>query len=662
MDKKNLFFGVLFLLGSFAVMIYQSKTLQEQAEAERALQEQAEQAAAENAAGAGANEPATVGEPVSEQAVTTEESVVNTVKNVSAEGEEEVKSVFSQVTEPVQETAIPKAAAPDAPEEKYVLSNEYIRVTFTNYGGAIRKIEFIHRDADEKYDYPKALDVDEPYSFNVDSTLPVLAIDLALGDQEPEEYAPAFSLISKSATAISFVHDGPDGGRIIREYALEPSDGEGEPFVIQHKTRFVNKGANAVGLQFYVNLGAVPPTAGDIYGGNQNFGYFANEDAEFIDASKLVGSRGGFLGMGSSTPTWKYSEKVADIQWASVKNQFFTGVLTPNDDQLASGFFIDTVKMDTFNDQGEPEYALRGRLRFDLAVLPAGQEKEIGMSYYVGPKEYLRLQGLGKEQDRVMQLAPDFFFIRHFAVISKLLLALMLGINSFIPNWGLTIILLTICIKGAMWPLTAVQVRSAKRMAKIQKPLQEIREKYKDNPTVMQKKTMELFKAHKVNPAAGCLPLFIQLPIFLSLFYTLRTASELRFAEFLWVNDLAVADTVSWLPNMPDWLPFFGGPIHILPFFMAITMVFQMRMTPTPTTDNLQRQMFQFMPIIFLLFCYRFPAGLVLYWTCQNLLTILQQWLTNRAKDDEVEIIPPASAESKKKSSSARKKSAKKRK
>lgn len=665
MDKKNLILGTLCLVGFFATLLMQMNNAVEQAN------QQTEQQAAQTAQEAEGGEPVEAEDeshsatetkakkvrPLLTQMANTVEEEVQTTSNSASEE----KSIFSKVEK--IEQLIPEPAAELAPEETYVLENEYIRVTFTNRGGAVRQVEFIHREGDGQFDYPETLDSDQPYAFNVDDDLPALAIGVANGDRVPEEFAKSFTLVKRTDTLIQFVYKDPNGVDIIRGYQLEPVGGEGEPYSILHETKFVNASTEGFSLDLFVNLGAVPPTKGDIYGGNLNFGYYASGDAEFIDSSKLVGSPGGFLGIGKKTPLWedfgpKPQEAPLSIEWASVKNQFFVGVLTPHSSQPASGYFIDTVKLDTLDDQGKPEYALRGRVRFNFDNLPAGEEKVFVMNYYVGPKEYSRLQAMGGGQDKVMQLAPDFPVIRHFAVISKLLLFLMLGINTFITNWGFTIIVLTIIIKGAMWPLTAVQVRSAKRMSKIQAPLQEIREKYKDNPQVLQKKTMELFRQHKVNPAAGCLPLFIQLPIFLSLFYTLRTASELRFADFLWVTDLASADTVSWLPELPAWLPFFGGPIHILPLIMTVTMVFQMRMTPTPTTDNMQRKIFQMMPFIFLFFCYRFPAGLVLYWSCQNLLTILQQWLTNRAKDDPIEIIEP---EPKKKSSSGKRKSAKKR-
>ncbi|MGE9294784.1 MAG: membrane protein insertase YidC, partial [Puniceicoccales bacterium] len=116
-----------------------------------------------------------------------------------------------------------------------------------------------------------------------------------------------------------------------------------------------------------------------------------------------------------------------------------------------------------------------------------------------------------------------------------------------------------------------------------------------------------------------------QIPIFFALFYMLRTSSDLRYSPFLWIKDLSVPDT---LPFMPDWF-------HLLPLLMGAAMYFQMKMTPTPTTDNMQRKLFQFMPFIFLAFCYRFPSGLVLYWTVQNCISILQQWLTNRSREDD---------------------------
>ena len=134
---------------------------------------------------------------------------------------------------------------------------------------------------------------------------------------------------------------------------------------------------------------------------------------------------------------------------------------------------------------------------------------------------------------------------------------------------------------------------------------------------------MKLFKECHINPASGCLPMLIQIPIFIGLYYMLRSASEIRFQPFLWVKDLSVPDTVGYLGSIP---------INIMPLLMGVTMVLQMKITPMPSTDGSQQKILMLMPFIFLFFCYNFPSALVLYWTVQNLFTIFQNKLTYRKK------------------------------
>ena len=225
----------------------------------------------------------------------------------------------------------------------------------------------------------------------------------------------------------------------------------------------------------------------------------------------------------------------------------------------------------------------------------------------------------------------QFGFLGFF---SKLLLAFMYAIHSVIPSWGWSIIIMTVCIKTLFWPLTAQASRSQKRMAKIQGPMAELKEKYKDNPQKMQQETMKLFKTHQVNPLAGCLPMLIQMPIFLGLFYMLRTASELRFEPFLWVADLSQPDTIMEIG---------GYPLNLLPLLMGLTMFMQMHMMPvSPTADPMQQKIFKFMPAIFLVFLYNFSSGLTLYWTVQNILTIVQQKIINSRPDPDP--VPAAEA------------------
>jgi YidC/Oxa1 family membrane protein insertase len=142
---------------------------------------------------------------------------------------------------------------------------------------------------------------------------------------------------------------------------------------------------------------------------------------------------------------------------------------------------------------------------------------------------------------------------------------------------------------------------------------------------------MKLYRKHKVNPVGGCLPMIVQIPIFIGFFYMLRTSSELRFAEFLWISDLSQPEKIfSWGVN----LPILGQYFNLLPLTMGVTMFFQMRMTPTAASSE-QQAIFKFMPIMMVAMLYNFGSGLCLYWTIQNLMTILQQTITNKRKDKE---------------------------
>jgi YidC/Oxa1 family membrane protein insertase len=191
-----------------------------------------------------------------------------------------------------------------------------------------------------------------------------------------------------------------------------------------------------------------------------------------------------------------------------------------------------------------------------------------------------------------------------------------------------------VVIRLLLWPLTAKAARASKRMQKLAKPLQEIREKYKDNPQKLNQEMMGLWKRHKISPLSGCWPVLLQLPIFIAFFNLLRNSSDLRFAEFLWIRDLSMPDGSIPMPDGTS-LPFIGTAINVLPFVWLVSMYFQIRMMPTPSVDNAQVKIMKWMPFIFFPFTYYFSSGLVLYWTTTNCFSIFQQWMTNRTRDEE---------------------------
>jgi YidC/Oxa1 family membrane protein insertase len=563
-------------------------------------------------------EAETLDAPVEESATPADAVIQSTGEDSEsgAGGEESaVQDLFIEVDEMVD--------APDesaAPEQTLTLSNEFIEVDLTTRGGAIRTVEFLKTKRGGRDDYV----------FNRDGYLPALSLSYEASDGALREFALDYRIVEQSSDSVTFLLDTGEGLAIRRDYQIAPTGSEAEPYMIQHSTTFVNKSASAISPRtIYYNLGTARPITREQIGFNfLNVGYFDGEDAEFIPINKLTGSKG-FLGIGGNAPQDLINESVR-MEWASVKNQFFASVLSSN--VAANDLFIFPVESPPSEGAQPGRAGITGSAGYDVGTIGVGESNTMDFDVYVGPKEFKRLQALGNEQDLVMQ----FGFLGFF---SKLLLAFMYAIHTVVPSWGWSIVIMTICIKLIFWPLTAKASRSQKRMAKIQGPMAELKEKYKDNPQKMQQETLKLFREHQVNPVAGCLPMLIQMPIFLGLFYMLRTASELRHEPFLWVSDL----------SMPDTLFEVGGfPVNILPLIMGFTMFLQMSMMPvSPTADPMQQKIFKFLPFIFLVFLYNFSSGLVLYWTVQNILTIIQQKIINSRPDEELKPIPASESKSK---------------
>lgn len=251
------------------------------------------------------------------------------------------------------------------------------------------------------------------------------------------------------------------------------------------------------------------------------------------------------------------------------------------------------------------------------AELSPNQANNLQYILYFGPRDLDILEVVGHRLDE----AIDFGW---FTVIAVPLREVLNFFYGFVKNYGVAIILLTIIIKMLFWPLTHKSYASMKEMQKIQPEIQKLRDKYKNNKEKMNQEVMALYKEKRVNPFGGCLPMIIQIPVFFALYKVLMIDFALRQAPFaLWINDLSVADTL-----FTDLLglPFTLGP---LPLVMGFTMFLQQKMTPS-TMDPQQAKIFMMMPVIFTFMFLNFPAGLVLYWLVNNLLTILQQYFIHR--------------------------------
>ncbi|MDD5773479.1 MAG: membrane protein insertase YidC [bacterium] len=250
------------------------------------------------------------------------------------------------------------------------------------------------------------------------------------------------------------------------------------------------------------------------------------------------------------------------------------------------------------------------------SIAPNGK-KEFSANIFAGPKKYnlLKKQGNGLEKN------IDFGF---FSYLSIGLLYILNGINKFARNYGIAIFILTLAVKIVLGPLTKKGFVSMQKMQKIQPEVEKLQKKYKDSPKELNTEIMQLYKERKVNPFGGCLPMVLQIPIFWALFNTLRSTIELRQAKFFWwINDLSRPDTIF---NIPFHLPVMGNNINLLPVIMVATQIIQQNMMPSGAKSSEQKMMFYAMPVIFMVMFYNFPSGLVLYWTLNNLFTIIQQY------------------------------------
>ena len=259
-----------------------------------------------------------------------------------------------------------------------------------------------------------------------------------------------------------------------------------------------------------------------------------------------------------------------------------------------------------------------------LTLLP-GVPQTLEISVYAGPKVMSNLAAFAPDAEKVMHLAWG-----PLNYLARFLLWVLNTLQQLCGSYGLSIIILTLLVRTVFYPLTARGNESMKKMQKVQPQFKELREKYKDNPQLLNQKMAELYRKEGVNPFAGCLPILLQIPIFFALYAMLDNVIGLRHVSFLWCRNLAAADTVCRIPLFVN-LPWIGSGIPVNPLVLVMTalMVVQQRMTPM-AADPMQKKMMAMMPVIMLVFLYDLPSGLTLYWTVSNIFSIVQLWLQKR--------------------------------
>ena len=532
---------------------------------------------------------------------------------------------------PKPATTLPASAqsarpVPRESAQPFTLQNDYLEVTLTNRGGAIREIRLKNEFAD--------VTKQNVIVFNAGNDESALALALKNPVTGKLETLLSEFVVQPGRTAdtITLVGGLADGTRIERTFTLTAKAGTvAEPYSLGFVTKVIPP-AGKPAATVWVSTGCWQPTEGD--SANQFLSVLAYDGDDLTRVGLDVFSdSSGFFGLGAHKAQADHAvaSVAKPLLWVASGNQFFSSIIHPAD-ASARGARTEVLVLPVGFEGGK-----RGLQAFaSWEPVPAADlSRTFAGEFFVGPKEYARVAALPDGQVAVLQFSKLLGFIS-FGAICKLLLAVLGGVHWLLEwsgawSWGWAIVLLTCLIKVITWPLTAIQMKAAKKMQKFAKPMQDIREKHKDNPEKMQKELMKLYTENKINPFAGCLPILIQMPIFFGLYTAFQTTVELRLHSFLWIADLSAPDTLFYLGSFP---------VNLLPVLMGITMWLSMRMSPQPSGDGSQKMIFLMMTLLFPVICYPMASALTLYMTIQNLLTMLQTWLTKDEPD--VEVIAPA--------------------
>ena len=555
--------------------------------------------------------------------------------SISAAGTNAANAASSAVEVESKTTA---AAMPvDAtPTQKFMLSNDCLKVRVTSRGAAIEDAELT------KYD--RSL------------TDKVNHVELDFSNQTALAYAGInglsesynFLAVEQKPRSLTLERQGENGLVLRRTITL------GSNYVVAVSDEFSNRGNAPVTLPHHsLRSGLMMTESGHrnmigfsvlgvdaLPGGSEGVKHWGGDLPKWFD--KIQATRGGRLPESIETAPLDDSVKERSVDWIAAKNKYFVQIIAPEGG--ADGSLVEARRSVPAYEKADPTApppkraeieAVGGTLQFTAVqtILPGQSLPPRNIAYFVGPKKYEDLRDLRGHQVDVMELG-------YWRGVGKILLSILNFIHdNIVHNYGIAIMLLTVIVRGVFWTLTHKITVNMKRMAKLQPEMQRIREKYKGNPQKTQSEIMAMYKENKVNPVAGCLPMVIQIPVFIALFVILRSAIELRYASFLWIRDLSEPERIF---EFGFTIPFLGwDALNILPLAMAGTMYLQMKITPSAGDPQQQKIMMTMMPVMMVFMLYNYAAGLALYWTTTNLISIGQQIYYRRYSHDPLPPVAP---------------------
>ena len=545
------------------------------------------------------------------------------VKAAAAEVAAQAKAAEPATPAPiVPETAPAAPVVPAVAEKTADVASPSVTYKFSNLGGGIATALLQEHEAERGH----------RMTLNEFGSIPIGALTEAAGEGTRAPFA-----MTVESGSVTFERTDARQFQLVKKFTVPTSTDLEKDYVVTLDVTFTNRSAQPLTLPaYFVHTGSASP----VHQKDQaTYTGFMEAGGKFIDP--------GYFNSGWFRPERPvFSVAREGLAWAGVANQYFTTLVTPHFPEMdaaavkkargtaawAKRFVITDATWKTAGHSSDggtvPLYGIDGALSMPGLTLEPGKSFTQSFRIYAGPREYGRLRLMSDEQSAIMNYG-------WFGLVSKGLLNSMNWLKEKLGSYALAIIVLTLIIKSLLWPMQNKSTQSMKRMQLLQPKMTELKEKYKDDPTRMNTEVMKLYKDYGVNPLSGCLPMLVQIPIFFGFFTMLGTAVELRNSKFLWVQDLSLPDTIFHLPSL-------GWPINILPLVMAGTMLWQMAISPK-SGDPMQQRMMMFMPLIFIAFCYNYASALALYWTVQNLFSIVQLYATrNQAAPELQKVAAPA--------------------
>jgi YidC/Oxa1 family membrane protein insertase len=512
--------------------------------------------------------------------------------------------------------------AANVPEEVQVVTNSDARYTFTSHGGGLKLVELVR--------YPEVVTTKHEHGAPTNNVATLNqftpAPTLALLDGEAVQGDGVFTL-TKTEDGLRAEKVLPNGLAIVKDFQLSTN------YLLLATVRLENRSTQPLTLpaQEWM-VGTAAPLGPRDQGRAVGVMWYNGAKTEDLGGSYYFSG-----GCRQPVPPLEYRGGASNVVWVTAHNQFFALAAMPQ--EPAQSLVVRRLVLPRPTGEealmvatnAPPPQGYAAAIVYPALTLAPKQAIERKIVLYTGPKEYRTLARIASRFSNNLDLLMSFGWA---GFVSK---ALLLGMNWLHGvmkiSYGWAIVTITILIKVVFWPLTQASTRSMKRLQALQPQMNAIKEKYKDDPVKMNKKTMEFMRENKVSPLGGCLPMLLQIPVFFGFYSMIQSAIELRGAGFLWIKDLSQSDTLFVIPAM-GFIPFFGIPgvglpFNLLPLIMGATMLWQAHLTPpSPGMDPTQQKIMRYMPLMFLAFLYNYSAGLTLYWTVQNLLTILQTKLT----------------------------------